>query len=197
VPRVGHVKDNPKRGEKESDKKMETKKLAGIFALLTIALGMAGYAYATWYKYLYIEGQVNTGTLDVEWSIENARDTEPSNKDYSHIAGEIEGDTLYVTVYNAYPCIDYYLDINIYNSGTIPVHVYFGQMTGDLVGTVEVVGLPTGEYVQIHPDETWYGTIHVHLAQEAQQGYTYHFGMDVYVVQWNEPEGPGYVPPPL
>jgi len=188
VPSQGHVKDNPQEEKRRVKNKMDTKKLAGIFALLTIALGMAGYAYATWYKYLYIEGQVNTGTLEVGWSIDGARDTEPSNKDYSNITGYIEDDTLYVTVENAYPCIDYYLDINIYNSGTIPVHVYFGQMTGDLVGTVEVVGLPTGEYVQIHPDETWYGTIHVHLAQEAQQGYTYHFGMDVYVVQWNEPD---------
>jgi len=176
---------------------METKKLAGIFALLTIALGMAGYAYATWYKYLYIEGQVNTGTLDVEWSIENARDTEPSNKDYSHIEGEIEGDTLYVTVYNAYPCIDYYLDINIHNSGTIPVHVYFGEMYGSLFGygTVEVVGLPVGNFIQIHPGEYWYGTIHVHLEQNADMGATYYFYMDNYVVQWNEPEGPGYVAP--
>jgi hypothetical protein len=176
---------------------METKKLAGIFALLTIALGMAGYAYATWYKYLYIEGQVNTGTLDVEWSIENARDTEPSNKDYSHIEGEIEGDTLYVTVYNAYPCIDYYLDINIHNSGTIPVHVYFGEMYGSLFGygTVEVVGLPVGNFIQIHPGEYWYGTIHVHLEQNADMGATYYFYMDNYVVQWNEPERPGYVAP--
>ena len=195
MPSLGHVKDNPQEEKRRVKNKMNTKKLAGIFALLTIALGMAGYAYATWYKYLYIEGQVNTGTLEVEWSIDGARDTEPSNKDYSHIEGEIAGDTLYVTVYNAYPCINYSLPIDIENTGTIPVHVYFGPMTGDLVGTVEVVGLPTGEYVQIHPGYTWYGTIHVHLAQEAQQGYTYHFGMDVYVVQWNEPEGPGYVAP--
>ena len=167
-------------------------KMAAIFAILIITLGTVGVAYATWFKYLYINGTVYTGTLGAVWSIEGARDSEPLEKDFSHIEGTIDGDDLYVTVYNAYPCIDYYLDINIYNSGTIPIHVYFGEMYGSLFGygTVEVVGLPVGNFIQIHPGEYWYGTIHVHLEQNADMGATYYFYMNNYVVQWNEPEGP-------
>ncbi|MEM3873689.1 MAG: hypothetical protein QXU45_00935 [Candidatus Bathyarchaeia archaeon] len=170
---------------------MDTKKLMATFAILTIALGIAGYAYASWYTYLYIEGTVNTGELSVAWSIGEAWDTEPENKDFSHIEGEIVGNTLCVSVCNAYPCIDYYLEIDIENTGTIPVHVYFGELTGKFPGTVKIEGLPEAAPLQLHPGEAWYGTIHVHLDQEAEQGETYTFSMEVLVIQWNMlPEQP-------
>ena len=170
------------------------KKIAAAFVILMISLGTVGYAYATWYKYLFIYGTVNTGTLNVVWSVDDAWDSEIEGKDYSFITGEIDGDYLYVYVGNAYPCIDYYLYINIDNVGTIPAHIYFGPLSENFPGTVEIQGLP-GDYVQIHPGESWLGTVHVHLAQEALPGTSYYFNMPVYVVQYNEPDGPGYVPP--
>jgi len=64
VPSVGHVKYT-QRGEKESDKRMETKKLAATFAILMIALSVAGFVYAAWYDYVKIEGTVKMGELIV------------------------------------------------------------------------------------------------------------------------------------
>jgi len=37
---------------------METKKLMATFAILMIALGIAGFAYAHWSEKVYIEGEV-------------------------------------------------------------------------------------------------------------------------------------------
>jgi hypothetical protein len=62
---VGHVKDNPKEEKKESDIRMDTKKLMATFAILMIALSVAGFVYAAWYDYVKIEGTVKMGELIV------------------------------------------------------------------------------------------------------------------------------------
>jgi hypothetical protein len=65
-------------GEKEDDK-METKRIMAIFAILMMALGGAGFAYAHWSKTLYITGVVTTGEIKVMFS--NAWTNDPAGSD--------------------------------------------------------------------------------------------------------------------
>jgi hypothetical protein len=185
---------------------MDTKKIMAIFALLVVSLSMVGYAYATWWKYLYIEGYVNTGWMNAEWTVGTGYDSEqpyPLKDPYSYITGWIDPaypDVLNVYLYHGYPCIDYYLPIDIENTGTIPIHVYFGLYDWNLpVGTVlEVIADPAhvGElqltstgYVQLHPGDAAYGLLHVHLPENTVPDTVdyYYFQYYAYVVQWNEP----------
>jgi hypothetical protein len=73
---VGHVKHS--KGEKEDDK-METKKIMATFAILMMALGGAGFAYAQWSKTLYITGVVTTGEINVMFSNACTNDEGSSN----------------------------------------------------------------------------------------------------------------------
>jgi len=182
------------------------------------AVLMLGVTYGLWFQALYIYGTVYTGTLDAQWSIHPAWDTEPPEKDYSSIS-ICEGEdpyTLYVTVENAYPCIWYYALIDLTNTGTIPWKIYDASLvTGDFPGTVEfvpwdeefldLIGLPEqhpqiGEKMfiengtQVHPGESAWGVFAIHLTNEAEEGATYTFTFKVVVEQWNEwptepPEG--------
>jgi len=119
---------------------METKKIMATFAILMIALGIAGFAYAHWSEYLYLNGTVKTGSVCVEWSFDAA--LPPSNlKDldgdgyvddpvatltYTLTDTDKDGcnDTLTVTLNNAYPCLTVTGTIDVTNCGTIPVGIY-------------------------------------------------------------------------
>jgi len=76
VPRVGHDKNS--QGEKEDDK-TQTKKIMATFAVLTMALGVAGFAYAHWNRTLHIVGLVTTGEFIVMFSDASTNDPEGSN----------------------------------------------------------------------------------------------------------------------
>jgi len=169
------------------------KKAIGMFAALILALGMSGIAYATWSETLVISGTVNTGDVDVEWSEGKSWDTEDPEKDVSRIECVIEGNLLRVTVYNAYPCIDYYNVVDIHCVGIVPVHLY-EIVAPDTDPSVEVditywldlectneATLP----VQLHQCERIYAKIHVHITNAATEGYTYNFDAQIDAVQWN------------
>lgn len=99
--------------------KMETKKIAATFAILMIALGLAGLAYAHWSETLYIEGTVETGNLDVEWSIDDFGDNEVE-KDVGIVDVTIDGDTLYIMITNAYPCYAFNIVLDVHSVGSVP-----------------------------------------------------------------------------
>jgi hypothetical protein len=121
VPRVGHVKDNPKRGEKESDERMETKKIMAIFAILMIALGIAGYAYAHWNATITINGTIKTGTFHLTPSF----DAEVNDaKKICTVTWSIKDDTLNVIIDKAYPCITVTGKFDLKNDGTVPAGLY-------------------------------------------------------------------------
>jgi len=178
------------------------KKMIGIFAALMLALGLSGVGFAHWSETLYIDGTINTGTLDVEWSEEDNWDSELSGKDFSSITCEIDDtdpNLLHVTVSNAYPCIDYYNLVNIHNTGTIPVHVLGVNFTDDnnldpnnpeadvwiTYYSDENCTTQISPPVQLHPCEEMYALIHVHLNQHALEGHTYTFDAEIEAVQWN------------
>ncbi|MEN3059015.1 MAG: hypothetical protein ABC579_07065, partial [Candidatus Methanosuratincola petrocarbonis] len=119
-------------------------KMGVILGVSIAAILMLGVTYGLWFQALYIYGTVYTGTLDAQWSIHHAFDTEPDEKDFSNITvieDMIDPYLLHVTVENSYPCITYYAVIDLTNTGTIPWIVYEASLVSDqdFPGTVEFV----------------------------------------------------------
>ena len=175
-------------------------KKIGLLALaLVLALGTLGVGYAMWFEDLYIYGTVNTGTLDAEWSIEAVGDSETAEKDVSSITASYDSGYLYIIITGAYPCIDYWVNFDVDNLGTIPFHVCpITCTTTGFPGTVSITAIenpdsPDTPY-QVHPGESAYGTITVHLFNEypvgsgivCEENSQYTFSCAMKVVQYNE-----------
>ncbi len=182
------------------------------------AVLMLGVTYGLWFQALYIYGTVYTGTLDAEWSIHCAFDTEPEVKDFSNITiDRCSSDpyTLIITVENAYPCITYYAVIDLTNTGTIPWIVYNPSLVSQgFPGTVRFLSIdevyelleelehpipkelvdsinqgwfmPIENGTQVHPGESAWGVLAIHLTNDAEEDTEYRFSFKVVVEQWNE-----------
>lgn len=105
----------------------------GLVALLAvIGMGLMGVAYATgWSKTLYINGDVETGTLSAKFVSVVPADPDGAGSDSgtctaatsTSIGGTLD-DTLDITVDNAYPGFICEVTFKVNNSGTIPAKVY-------------------------------------------------------------------------
>ena len=126
--------------------KMETKKMMATFAVLMMALSVAGFAYAHWSDMVYIEGTVEMGDFLVGWlDIKECEDIDlywPVPKEVATLTCDLQDPetgvhhidpetglpetvyhTLVVTVENAYPQYEAYCKVNLKNAGTIPAHI--------------------------------------------------------------------------
>lgn len=170
------------------------RKLGLLCLALVLAMGTLGVGYALWYEDLFIQGTVNTGTVDVEWSYGPVWDTE--SKDY--VSGSevvIDGDTMYITINNAYPCVWYHHQFDIHSIGTIPVHftdwvIDRGNLPAGATLRIwsdpsNIGGGPITE-TQLHTSQEWLGCVEVHLNNDAAQGATYTFSISVMAHQYNE-----------
>lgn len=178
------------------------KKKIGLLCLaLVVAFGTLGVGYSLWFEELFVQGTVLTGELNVDWSSGPVWDTEVDGKDFSHsevIFEDLNGDggpeMMWITIYNAYPCIWYHHEFDVHNAGTIPVH--FTDWEIDM-GT-----LPAGATLQIwegsgpiadtqlHPGEQWFGCVELHLDNSAEENMQYTFGIRLFAHQYNENPGP-------
>ena len=104
------------------------KQIVGIFAVLMIALMVAGFAYAHWTKTITINGTVNTGSLDLAISFDGWTD---DDKHFCNVTGDIDGNTLTVTIDNAYPCITATIKFDLHNNGSVPAGLYMWTATYD------------------------------------------------------------------
>jgi hypothetical protein len=176
------------------------KKTMSLFVLILLATSLIGVTYGMWSEALFVNVTVKTGTLDAMWTVGTGYDSEPPGKDFSNITGTLSPDkkTLTVTVKNAYPCIDYYLPVDINNTGTIPWIIQsFNFVSGTIPPNSVIEFLPDPDRdpdiaigVQVHPNHEAYGLVHVHLSNDAEENEEYTFTVTVVVVQWNE-----YTPP--
>lgn len=119
------------------NKRIEKGKYLAVPLMLLIGLAIAGYAYASWYKTLYINGTVKTGILD--WEFTTVLFIDGKGEDYHCGDGFVnppptQGDkdvgrtyakivdphNVEVTLTNVYPC--YFTMVSVYakNTGTIP-----------------------------------------------------------------------------
>jgi len=126
--------------------KMDTKKIMALFALLVIALGVAGFAYAHWEKIIYINGTVTTGKFHVIPSFH--LDSLVQDKPVATLTPVVDEakNTLNITLTNVYPClwVTGYIDFN--NTGTIPVHLVDMETDGNDTLWLENMGIvPEGE----------------------------------------------------
>ena len=120
-------------------------KMTAIFAILMIALMVAGFAYAHWEKTIYINGTVTTGKFSVIPSFH--LDSLVQDKPVATLTTVVAGDTLNITLDNVYPClwVTGYIDFN--NTGTIPVHLVDMETDGNDTLWLEDMGIiPEGDY---------------------------------------------------
>jgi len=167
------------------------KKIALICLALVVALGTLGVAGALWSDWLWIYGDVYTGDIGAEWSIEYFGDDE--EKDFSYIdAYLIDPDYMYIYIWNAYPSVTYTVHWNIYCYGTVPIHFDYPWIGTDLPAGAtftftDMAGAPIDWYgLQMHPGETIYGMLNIHLDNDAAQWWLYYFYIDLQYGQYNE-----------
>jgi hypothetical protein len=104
------------------------KKAIGMFAALIVALGMTGVAFAHWSEILYINGTVNTGDVNLEFSDwDYFIDQDKPVADVEIIPHDLDGDgdidKLEINASNLYPCCWINIWFVIHNNGTIPVNL--------------------------------------------------------------------------
>lgn len=158
------------------------KKIGLLVLVLVLALGTVGTVSALWSETLYITGTVTTGDIDLDWTVGNPTDDE--TKDVSHAEAYINGDTLVVTIYNAYPCITYTIPIDLHGVGSVPVHTSFEETSNDLPSGATLTFPTIPE--QIHQGDTVDGNIVVHLNNNALENHTYSFTATLHYWQYNE-----------
>ena len=106
------------------------KKIIGIFAILMIALMVAGFAYAHWSKTITITGNVTTGNFHLTpscdiWIIE------PTDKNASSVNCSICGNDVSYTIENAFPSLKVGVMFDLHNDGDVPAGLYLWTVAYD------------------------------------------------------------------
>jgi len=179
-------------------------KMVGLFAAVLIAMMVAGLAYAHWEKTVTISGTVETGTLELTPSIEELWSDD--EKGYCTISGYIEGDTIYITVENAYPCITVSGTLNIENTGSVPAGLHDVVVTlpegvtmvwneelgcyeiylGDTLIANFAYEIIEGDIDQIDPEGVVYISFELHFKEGLPQGSSFEFSVELIYYNWNE-----------
>ena len=176
------------------------KKIGLICLALVLALGALGVGAALWMGILFIHGEVNTGFVDAQWSIEAAYDDE--EKDVSEVIAEpglLPGEML-ITIFNAYPSVTYTVEWNIECYGSVPIHFMEPFIMTDLPPDTTFtftneLGMPIDwSTVQLHPGEVMLGMLTVHLDNDAEQMANYVFDIMLQYGQYNEFPKPPPIP---
>ncbi len=159
-----------------------------MLTVLTIALMLVGTSYAMWYKTLTINGTIKTGYVDAIFTNVNPYDDEIPEKDVSNVTAVLSQDaeTMNVTLANAYPCINYTVEFDILNTGSIPVII--NAINGVPIEACYTVGgnFTNAIGVQLHPGESVHAVMTIHLTNDCAQNSTYSFIITIIAVQWNE-----------
>jgi len=172
-------------------------KMTAIFAILMIALMLAGVSYALWSKTIYIEGTVNTGDVDAEFGDTRCTaslDMEglvpvPAEKmtfTFECHPDELDPQILHVVITDLYPSIWIHCYFEIWNTGTVPWIVNSAVLTsvdfpGDVIFTpIDLVG------TQVEPGYCTEADLEIHLTNEALENSQYPFDVEIEVVHWNE-----------
>ena len=167
-------------------------KVAGLFAVVLIALAVVGFSYAWWTETLTIEGTITTGELDVEFTgaytlscseymscevnFEDGGETDPTPTDLSKMT---------VTVSNGYPCGWCNVTFTIHNCGTIPAKVTVINIPSVTGLEISLEGISVG--TKIDPSKTASPTLKIHVTEDAVEESSYTFTVTIEFGQWNKP----------
>jgi len=173
---------------------MKGKKVFAILAIMMIALGIAGFAYAHWEKIVTVDGHVTTGKLDLI-IISAADDDYGIDPDYTKDVANtvitidpLDPERAIITITNAYPSYHVYWHITIKNVGTIPAKLY--AIVIDNPSPCLTVEAWDHIYEQLdpYPIEPYRSDYsgYIHVEQCAQQGATYTFTVKFVFWNWNE-----------
>jgi len=166
------------------------KKIGILCLALVLALGLLGVGFALWDKTLYINGTVNTGEVDAEFTnVSCMEDVEVELKDVGQCEALLGADlqSLDITITNGYPCYGCTVYFDITNTGTVPVKVNAMTITNPDPAAVAVtwtLDLAVGD--QIDAGDSASGDIYIHVEQGAAELAQYTFTAEIWLVQWNE-----------
>lgn len=183
---------------------MNRKPLIVVTLVMVVALGIVGVAYGLWFKVLFVEGTIETGNVDAEWTFAGCFDIE--DKDVGTTTASIDQDDdqiLHFEIENGYPSYTGDCEVEYTYTGSVPVHVEAirfdpGDFTGCVVDQSPTVGSFTaacdqatvewvdGLCVQLHEGDRLAASLRVHVEQEAEQNTSYEFGVGVQLNQYNE-----------
>lgn len=181
-----------------------------LFIILAIALAFLGVGYALWSETLTIEGTVETGEVDVEFSagpVEECVDVSgvltcpepPEKADAANCTVEWLGpsddsdgkDQLQVSVTGMYPSYHCKVSFDVTSTGSVPVHVWLPEPVGDIpewVATNFEDCYKAG--FQLHQDvSTPECTIDIHFTNDQappENDGPFTFGWTILATQWNE-----------
>jgi hypothetical protein len=100
------------------------KNILGVFTLALLVLMGTGVAFGHWQDWVYVNGYVNTGYIDVVPSYESDYYSAFNQKTAEYAVAtsdcSVKGDTLFINLYNVYPAVCWYGWFNIENLGTVP-----------------------------------------------------------------------------
>lgn len=185
--------------------KLKNRALALLLLALVVALGTVGAAYALWSGTLYINGTVETGSVDGEWSFVGCFDIE--DKDVGTTSGQIDGSNpriLHFTIEDGYPSYTGDCQVELHYTGTVPAHVEAidfvpgagltncvvdqSPTTGTFTATCDQLTVEwiDGLCIQLHQSDRVASSLRVHVEQDAEMSSQYTFGVEVLLVQYNE-----------
>ena len=154
-------------------------KKIGILALaLIIAVGTLGVGFAHWGGYLYVNGTAETGTFGAEMSLDLVEDSETRDADPQDIGKcsaqlidlDQDGvmDKVEITVTDAYPCYSCYVEVDIHNTGSIPItHGQWSLIGGNIGTQFEWVITPLTSLPKLHTGESNWWEFEIHCIQTA------------------------------
>ena len=178
-------------------------KMVALFAVVMIALMVAGFAYAHWEKTVTISGTVETGTLELTPSVEEIGTND--KKGYCTADASVDGNTIVVTIESAYPCITAYGTFNIENTGSVPAGLhgvvvtlpegvtmvwneaggYYEIYMGETLIANFAYGIE-GDIEQIDPGHIVYISFELHFKEGLPQDSSFEFTVELIYYNWNE-----------
>jgi len=154
---------------------------------LVLAVIVLGAALAMWSETLTVNVTVNTGKVDVSISAQCLEAPEAEGKDVASctVTPSEDGNSVTVTISNAYPGYKVNVYLTVSNDGTIPVKLYrFSISEYDESALSVTPTMPSN--TQIDPGETSTYILSIEVLQGAEQSSTYRFTVTLTFAQWNE-----------
>jgi len=171
---------------------MKIRKISIIIAMLLSAFALVGFTYAHWSKTVTIEGTIETGTYNVGFTPTLIISDNELERDVGKVEAELidlDDDGVYdkieVTIENAYPCYEAYIDCFIHNYGTVPAIIQDITVDAPTELTVEIDWF-IYPGMQIDPGDEVMAEIYVHVEETANPDSTYTFTGTIDTIQWNE-----------
>lgn len=199
--------------------KQKTGKITALFLVSVMALAGTSVGYAMWSETLYIDGTVNTGELDweftwafstpepdgIDWTcdpgfgnirlVDPPKDVGSINVNLVDTDGDLDDDTVEITLNNVYPCYFQSVSMEYHINGNIALIIDHWEVNGVPVtpgytitilnGAIEIMILD-GIGTQMHPSQHGESSLRIHVLQPAIEGTTYTFTVSVVGVQYNE-----------